>query len=156
MFDALALVGKDIVLRFIIYLYNILGFGVGCRGRPFHPSVSSSIHPYIHPRQRGGRPRALLKLQNSTVSRNCPFCPIYSRIGIHPVIKGYWPILKISGRHWGRLSMQSVRPIFFFFGFWGEGEREKLFVFFILGGGPVIHPWHRGDNHATIYLIVRR
>jgi hypothetical protein len=30
-------------------------------------------------------------------------------------MKGYWPIIKISGRHWGRLGMQSVQPIFSFF-----------------------------------------
>jgi hypothetical protein len=52
--------------------------------------------------------------------------------------------------------MQSLRPIFFFFGFWGEGERENFFLFSIGGGGPVIHPWHVGDNHVAIYLIVRR
>jgi hypothetical protein len=46
-----------------------------------------------------GRAQALLKLQNSIVSGNCPFCPIYSTIGIHPIMKGYWPIIKISGRH---------------------------------------------------------
>jgi hypothetical protein len=44
--------------------------------------------------------------------------------------------------------MQLVRPIFFFFGFWGEGEREN-FLFFL-------QPWHGGDNHVAIYLIVRR
>jgi hypothetical protein len=52
--------------------------------------------------------------------------------------------------------MQSVQPIFSFFGFWGEGEREKFFLFSIGGGGPIIHPWNGGDNHVAIYLIIRR
>jgi hypothetical protein len=33
--------------------------------------------------------------------------------------------------------MQSVWPIFIFFGFWGEGEREIFFLFSIGGGGYV-------------------
>jgi hypothetical protein len=60
---------------------------------PRHSSVPPSIQG------KEGEARALLKLQNSTVSANYPFCPIYSTIGIHPVMKGYWPIIKISGRH---------------------------------------------------------
>jgi hypothetical protein len=44
--------------------------------------------------------------------------------------------------------MQSVRPIFFFFGFWGEGEREIFFLFPIGGGGPVIHPWDPGRKNT--------
>jgi hypothetical protein len=79
-----------------IYLCNILGwssFSSIC------PVVHPIIHPSLHPsKAKRGRVRALLKLQNSTVSGNCPFCPIYRAIGIHPVMKGYWPIIKISGR----------------------------------------------------------
>jgi len=72
-------------------------------------------------------------------------------------MKGYWPIIQISGRHRGRLGMQSVQPIFsFFLGFGERGERENFFLFSIGGGGPVIHPWNGGDNHVAIYLIVRR
>jgi hypothetical protein len=89
-----------------------------------------------HTRQRGGGGRGPF-LTYSTILGNCPFCPIYSTIGIHPVMKGYWPIIKISRRHWGRFDMQSVQSIFFFFGFWGEGEREKFLRFSIGGGGPV-------------------
>ncbi len=34
--------------------------------------------------------------------------------------------------------MKARYAIFSFFGFWGEGEREKFFLFSIGGGGPVI------------------
>jgi hypothetical protein len=79
----------------LVYLYNILGW-------LSFPSIRPVIHrhPSLHPsKAKRGRARALLKLQNSTVSENCPLCPIYSTIGIHLVMKGYWPIIKISGRH---------------------------------------------------------
>ncbi len=47
------------------------------------PVVHLVIHPSLHPsKAKRGRARALLKLQNSTVSGNCPFCPIYSTISI--------------------------------------------------------------------------
>ncbi len=78
--------------KVIIYLYNILGF-VRLRWSSF-PSIRLIIrrHPSHHPfKAKRGRARALLKLQNSTVSGNCPFCPIYSTIGIHPVMKGFGP-----------------------------------------------------------------
>jgi len=53
-------------------------------GRPSHrPSIPPSIQG------KEGRVQALLKLQNSTISGNCPFCPIYNTIGIYPVMKGY-------------------------------------------------------------------
>ncbi len=116
-------------------------------GRPFHPSVPSSIpssiRPSIHPRQRGGGRRPFLNCK--TPSGNCPFCPIYSTIGIHPVMKGYWPIIKISGRHWGRLGMQSVQPIFSFFWVLGRGGKGEKFSFFYWGWGSR-HPsmeWRR-------------
>jgi hypothetical protein len=74
-----------------------------CHGRfgpPIVPCAPPSGPLGAHTRQRGGgRARALLKLQNSIVSGNCPFCPIYSTIGIHPAMKGYWPIIKIWIRH---------------------------------------------------------
>ncbi len=113
---------------------------------PVHRALCTSIWPAerTYKAKRVGRVRALLKLQNSIVSGNCPLCPIYSTIGIHPVMKGYWPIIKISSKHWGRLGMQLVQLIFSFFGFWGEGEREKFFLFSIRGGGLVIHPWNGG------------
>ncbi len=130
---------KNKYQHFWIYLYNILGFVLLWLVvvLSIHPSRHPSRHPSVPPSiqgKEGGRARALLKLQNSTVSGNCPFCPIYSRIGIQPVMKGYWPIIKISVRHWGRLSMQLVRPIFFFFGFWGEGK-GRIFFIFLLGVG---------------------
>ncbi len=105
-----------------IYIYNIAGFVVF--GWLSFPSIRPVVHPVIHPslhpsKAKRGRARAFLKLQNSTVSGNCPLCPIYSTIGIHHVMKGYWPIIKISGKHWGRFGMQWVQPIFPFFGFWG-------------------------------------
>jgi hypothetical protein len=119
-----------------------------CHGRfgpPIVPYAPPSGPLSAHTRQRGeGRVRALLKLQNFTVPGNCPFCPIYNTIGIHPVMKGYWPRIKFSSRHWGRLGMQWVQLIFSFFGFWGKGKRENFFLFFIGGGGPVIHPWNGG------------
>ncbi len=137
-----------------IYLYNILGWSS-------FPSIRPVVHPVIHPslhpsKAKKGRARALLKLQNSTVSGNCPFCPIYNTIGIHPVMKGYWPIIKISGRHWGRFGMQSVQPIFSFFWVLGKRGKGEIFSFFYWGWGLVIHPWNGGDNHVAIYLIVRR
>ncbi len=99
---------------------------------PAHRALCTPVWPAerIYKAKRRGRARALLKLQNSTVSGNCPFYPIYSTIGIHPVMKGYWPIIKISSRHWGRLNMQ-------FFPFLGFGERGKgrNFFFFLLGVG---------------------
>jgi hypothetical protein len=110
---------------------------------PVHPRLARWTH--IQGKEGGWRVRALLELQNSTVSGNCPFYPIYNTIGIHPVMKGYWPIIKISSRHWGRLGMQSMQPSFSFFGFWGEGEREIFYYFFSIGGGGlVIHPWNGG------------
>jgi hypothetical protein len=68
---------------------------------PTHHAMCTPIWPVerTYKAKRGGRARALLKLQNSNVSRNCPFCLIYSTIGIHHVMKGYWPIIKISSRH---------------------------------------------------------
>jgi hypothetical protein len=85
-----------IYIYIYIYLYNILGWSS-------FPSICPVIHhhPSLHPSKakRGRAWWALLKLQNFTVSGNCPFCPIYSTIGIHPVMKGYWSIIKISGRH---------------------------------------------------------
>ncbi len=123
-------------LNMTIYLCNILGF-VRLRRSSF-PSIRPVIrrHLSLHPsKAKRGRARALLKLQNSTVSGNCPFCPIYSTIGIHPVMKGYWPIIKISGRHWGRLGMQSVQPIFSFFWVLGRGGKGRNFFFFQLGVG---------------------
>ncbi len=95
-----------------------------------HPSIPPSIQG-----KEGGRPQGLLKLQNSTISGNCPFCPIYSRIGIHPIMKGYWPIIKISGRHI-KIGMQSVRPILFFLGF---GVRGKVRNFLGVGVLSSIH-----------------
>jgi len=77
-----------------------------------------------------GRVWAFLKLQNSTVSGNCPFCPIYSTTGIHHVMKGYWPIIKISIRHGRRLGMELVQPIFSFFWVLGRGGKGEIFSFF--------------------------
>jgi len=124
-------------------------------------SIHPSPHPSPHPsKAKRGRARALLKLQNSIISGNCPFCFIYSTIGIHPVMKGYWPIIKISikisrGTKEGSICNQ-YSQFFPFFGFWGERERENFFLFSMGGEGPVIHPWNGGDNHVAIYLIVRR
>jgi len=97
------------------------------------PSIRLVVHPVIHlsfhpSKAKRGRVQALLKLQNSIVSGNCPFYPIYSTIGIHSIMKGYWLIIKISGKHWGRLDMQSVQPIFSLF--WGEGGIETWNYFF--------------------------
>jgi hypothetical protein len=129
-----------------------------CGGRSSFPSIRSVVHPVIHPSKakRGGRVRALLKLQKSTISENCSFCPIYSTIGIHPITKGYWPIIKFqAGTKEGSMCKQCSQ-FFVFFWFWGEGERENFLIFSIGGGGPVIHPWNGGDNHVAIYLIIRR
>jgi len=52
--------------------------------------------------------------------------------------------------------MQSMQPIFSFFEVLGRGGKGEFFFFSIGGGGPIIHPWNEGDNHVTIYLIVRR
>jgi hypothetical protein len=64
--------------------------------------------------------------------------------------------------------MQLVRPIFSFFRFWGEGEREKFFLFSIGGGGPVIHPplcmcrylgkacMARGGGSGELYVAISR
>ncbi len=80
-----------------VYLYNILeclSFSSICF------IVHLIIHPFSHPSKAKRRKvRALLKLQNSIVSRNCPFYPNYNTIGIHPIMKRYWPIIKISSRH---------------------------------------------------------
>jgi hypothetical protein len=75
------------------------------QNRPLKHSLSLCKALYYFDGGEGASP---FKLQNSTVSRNCPFCPIYSTISIHPVMKGYWPIIKISSKHWGRLGMESV------------------------------------------------
>jgi len=39
--------GKDIVFRLIIFIYNILSLSGG--GRPFYPSVPTSVPSSIHP-----------------------------------------------------------------------------------------------------------
>ncbi len=126
---------------------NALGFGHGhsvagfvVLGWSSFPSICPIVHPVIHSslhpsKAKRGKVRALLKLQNSTLSQNCPFCPIYSTIGIHPVMKGYWPIIKISGRHWGRLGMQSMQPIFSLFLGFGERGKRRNFFSFLLGVG---------------------
>ncbi len=128
---------------FIVYLYNILGWSSFSSIRPVvHLVIHSSFHPSKAKRRKA---RAFFKLQNSTISGNCPFCLIYSTIGIHPVMKGYWPIIKISGMHWRRLGMQSVQPIFFFFWVLGRGGKGEIFSFFYWGWGSS-HPsmeWRR-------------
>jgi hypothetical protein len=123
----------------IIYLYNILGWSS-------FPSIRPVVHPLIHPsfhpsKAKRGRVRALLKLQNSTVLGNCPFCPIYSTIGIHLVMKGYWSIIKISSRHWGRFGMQLVQPIFSFFWVLGRRGKGEIFPFFY---------WEWGSRHSSM------
>ncbi len=110
-----------------------------------HPSIPSSIPSSIHIRQRaGGKAWALLKLQNSIVSGNCPFCPIYSTIGIHHVMKGYWPIIKISSRHVpeeGSVCNQCNRCNQFF-PFLGFEERGK--------GKIYIYYWGWGSRHSSM------
>jgi hypothetical protein len=122
-----------ILIHLFVCLSVYDGGRARCHGRfgpPIMPCAPSSNPLSAHTKQRGTRrARALLKLQNSIVSGNCPFCPIYNTIGIHPVMKGYWPIIKISSRHWGRLGMQSVQPFFSFFGFREKGKGRNFSFF---------------------------
>ncbi len=104
-----------------------------------------SIRPVIHPsKAKGGG--GLFKLQNSVVSGNCPFCPISSRLGIHLVMKGYWPIIKNLGRHWEGSICNQCSQFFSFLGFGVRGKGRFLFFVSIGSGGLVIHPWDPGRN----------
>jgi hypothetical protein len=102
--DGFGVKGRVEVWVVVLSLVCLSMTGPGEVLRPVWPAHHALCTPVwlaerTYKAKRGGKARALLKLQNSTLSGNCPFCPIYSTIGVHPVMKGYWPIIKISSRH---------------------------------------------------------